>query len=131
LETILRAAELHGQGLSISEIARELGRSPRTVSRYKRQRPDLFERFEPGSLEHRRVILLRALETGSLSEQLRAAELLDRLSANEKPKGSGRIMVTVVSPETCPHCGNSLREPAESKDRDTARDTIRATPLQS
>ena len=96
------------RGLSRQEVADELDVSARTIQRWAAERPDLFKQHDPGSLEHRRAILLEALETGNLAERLRAVDLLERLGAQEKPRRSGRILVN-LGPETCPHCGGSLR----------------------
>jgi hypothetical protein len=107
--TAQRAAELHRRGLSTGEIAAEMKVSLSTVQRAKAARPDLFAEHEPGSREHRRAILLAALDQGSLSEQLRAVELLDKLSAgSQRGNESGRIAVHVHGPRVCPVCGAHL-----------------------
>ncbi len=114
LDDVQRAAELQRRGYGTSEIAKEIGYSRSTVIRAKASRPDLFEEHDPGSIEHRRAILLQALESGNLAERLRAVELLERLGANEKPQGSQTIYVvdgydgdSLDVP--CRKCGASIR----------------------
>jgi hypothetical protein len=109
---IERAAEMTLRGVPQKQIAAEIGCSTKQIQRWAKD-PRYEKLFapppEPGSLEHRRSVLLRALETGSLGEQLRAVELLEKLGANEKrASGSGRITVYVGEHETCPKCGHRL-----------------------
>jgi hypothetical protein len=115
-ETVIqRAAALHPKGLGTSEIAAELQVSRSTVQRAKASRPALFDTHEPGSLEHRRQILLGALDHGSLAEQLRAVELLEKLNAGtgQHGNGSGKVTVHLHGPTYCPACGEHL-DPAEA-----------------
>ena len=94
---IARAGELTRQGVPQKEIAADIGCSTKQIQHWTRdpRYAHLLERHEPGSLEHRRSILLAALDSGNLSERLRAVELLERLGVNEKPQGNGRIVVLV------------------------------------
>lgn len=74
----------------------------RTVERWKSDVP-------AQATDPIRAVADRALDTGTLTEQLRAAEILLKIGATEKPQGSGRVVVN-LGPEICPRCGESLRE---------------------
>jgi Homeodomain-like domain len=110
-DDIVKAAELHRQGVPQKDIAAKVGVTTRQLQRWARDARyvHLFERHEPGSTDHRRAILLQALDQGSLSEQLRAVELLGKLGENDK-RGSGaqRVAVHLHGPRVCPECGAHL-----------------------
>jgi hypothetical protein len=123
-ETKQRALALLQSGHGAAAVGKLVGVHRRTV-----------EKWAAAGLPARRIDPVRAvaeeaLASGTLTERLRAAELLTKLGATEKLQGSGRVEIH-LGPDTCPHCGGSLREPAESEIRDTAGDTVRANPLHS
>jgi hypothetical protein len=116
-----RALALLQRGYSASEVGKLVGVRSRTVERWKSDVP-------AQAIDPIRAVADRALDTGTMSEQLRAAEILLKIGATEKPQGSGRVVLNIGGPDVCPHCGESLR--AESENGDTAGGTVRANTRQ-
>lgn len=115
----LDAARRLQRGERPSDVARACKVSTSTLARWRKSRPHLFEVHEPGSVEHRRAVLLEALETGNLSERLRAVELLERLGQSDG-RAPGATTIYVAALDHCPHCGAKLEpvteEPEEEPD---------------
>jgi hypothetical protein len=99
--TKARALSLLQRGHSAADVAKLVGASSRTVERWAENMP-------AAPIDPVRAVAEEALATGTLTERLRAGEILLKIGATEKPQGSGRILVN-LGPDVCPHCGEALR----------------------
>jgi hypothetical protein len=107
-DTIRKAADLLSRGHRRVDVARQLGVSSATIDRWRREKPALFETHEPGSPDHVRQVLIDALTRGSLSERVKAADMLQRMGLQGESSPGASVTVIVSELETCPACGERL-----------------------
>jgi hypothetical protein len=77
--TKTRAGALLQRGYSAAEVAKLVGASSRSVERWA-------EDLSAKPIDPVRAVAEEALSTGNLTERLRAAEIMLKIGANQKPQ---------------------------------------------